>query len=118
MCSLNPNDRRATQQYDDAQARLTSSVKPIPPTWWILHLPQGQNDPYSASAGRGATGRFSAQSRLRVWRIAESCLIHMQMCITCLFKYDINVSGNKLGYLLPLCSLDRVVALLVFSKIL
>lgn len=70
MCSLNPNDRCTIQRYDDAQARLTSSVKLIPPTWWILHLPQGQNDPYSASAGRGATGRFSPQSRLHVWRTA------------------------------------------------
>lgn len=70
MCSLNPNDQRTIQRYDDAQAGLTSSGKPIPPAWWILHLPQGQNDPYSASAGRGATGRLSAQSRLHVWRIA------------------------------------------------
>lgn len=37
---------------------------------------------------------------------------------TCLFKDDVNVSGNKLGYLLSLCSLHRVVTLLVFSKIL
>lgn len=41
-----------------------------------------------------------------------------QCFITCLLKNDINVSSNKLGYLLSLCSLDRVVTLLVLSEIL
>lgn len=38
--------------------------------------------------------------------------------MTCLLKNDINVSSNKLGDLLSLCSLDRVVTLLVLSEIL
>lgn len=37
---------------------------------------------------------------------------------TCLFEDDVNVAGNKLGDLLPLCGLHGVVALLVLSEIL
>lgn len=45
-------------------------------------------------------------------------LIHTLFLITHLLEDDVNVSSDKLGYLLSLCGLDRVIALLVFSKIL
>lgn len=45
-------------------------------------------------------------------------LIHTPFLITRLLEDDVNVSSNKLGYLLSLCGLDGVIALLVFSKIL
>lgn len=38
--------------------------------------------------------------------------------ITRLLEDDVNVSSNELGYLFSLCGLDRVIALLVLSKIL
>lgn len=44
--------------------------------------------------------------------------VYIQFLMTCLFENDINVACNKLGYLLSLCSLDRVVTLLVLSEIL
>lgn len=96
---------------DDTRARLTSWEKPTPPAWWILRLPPVQNGPCSASAdGRGTAG-VSTQDKA-----ASVCFKSHDA--TCLFKDDVNVSGNQLGYLLPLCSLHRVVTLLVFSKIL
>lgn len=45
-------------------------------------------------------------------------VFYIQFLVTCLFKNDVNVSSNKLGYLLSLCSLHRVVTLLVLSEIL
>lgn len=46
------------------------------------------------------------------------CGLYIKFLITCLLKDDINISSDELGYLLPLCSLDWVVTLLVLSEIL
>lgn len=61
----------------------------------------------------GGAQSYSEQCTLK-WDV----LIHTLFLITRLLEDDVNVSSDKLGYLLSLCGLDRVIALLVFSKIL
>lgn len=61
----------------------------------------------------GGAQSYSEQCTLK-WDV----LIPTLFLITRLLEDDVNVSSDKLGYLFSLCGLDRVIALLVFSKIL
>lgn len=60
------------------------------------------------AAGRGTLHPSPEKSRLPVPFSAQPHL----------FEDDVNVAGNQLGNLLPLCCLHRVVTILVISKIL
>lgn len=96
---------------------LTSWGKQTPPAWWLLHLPQGQSGPCSVSVGNMEQHRVRGNNSC--WAdVKFDVLICTLFLITRLLEDDVNVSSNKLGNLLSLCGLDRVIALLVFSKIL
>lgn len=99
------------------QILLTSWGKRTPPAWWLLHLPQGQSGPCSVSAGSMEEYRVTGNNSC--WAdVKFDVLVCSLFLITRLLEDDVNVSSNKLGYLFSLCGLDRVIALLVLSKIL
>lgn len=96
---------------------LTSWGKQTPPAWWLLHLPQGQSGPCSVSVGKREECRVTGNNS-RWADVKFDVFIRTPFLLTCLLEDDVNVSSNKLGYLFSLCGLDRVIALLVFPKIL